>query len=123
MKHFFFALFFFVLPLSLLAQEKVEDKDTTKYGWTNSLIASLTLSQVSYTDWAAGGDNALAYNLLIDGKSVKEKQYTNWVTTYIFAYGQARLGNIGLRKTDDRIDLASVFAYKLSEHYDPYGSV
>jgi hypothetical protein len=110
-------------PLAVFAQEAKEDKDTLKYGWTNSLIANLTLSQVSYTNWAAGGDNALAYNLLIDGKSVNEKAKTNWATNYIFAYGQARLGSVGLRKTDDRIDLASVLAYKMSEHYDPYGSV
>jgi len=122
MKNILIAIILFTAPLSLFAQEKAEDKDTLKYGWTNSLIASLTLSQVSYTNWAAGGDNALAYNLLIDGKSVQEKPNTNWATTYIFAYGQARLGNIGLRKTDDRIDLASVFAYKMSEHYDPYAS-
>ena len=115
-------MIFLAAPISLLAQPKTDDKDTIKYGWTHSLVASLTLSQVSYTNWAAGGDNALAYNLLIDGKSVDENPNTNWATNYIFAFGEARLGNIGLRKTDDRIDLASVFAYKMSEHFDPYGS-
>lgn len=78
---------------------------------------------MSYTNWAAGGNDALAYNLLIDGKSFNEKTHTNWTTNYKFSFGQARLGNLGLRKTDDKIDLESILAYKMTEHFDPYTSV
>jgi hypothetical protein len=35
-------------------------------------------------------------------------------------FGQTRLGDQGLRKTDDIIDLASVFVYKLGVHINPY---
>jgi hypothetical protein len=115
-------LFAVTIPFAAFAQEKKEDKDTVKYGWTHSLISTLNLSQVSYTNWAAGGDNALAYNLLIDGRSFNEEEHTNWTTNYKFSYGQARLANLGMRKTDDKIDLESILAYKMSEHWDPYGS-
>lgn len=117
-----------LLVLSLIfytntfAQEAKEDNDTVKHGWTHSLISTLNLSQVSYTDWAAGGDDALAYNLLIDGRSYDEEIHTNWTTNYKFSFGEARLGNLGLRKTDDKIDIESILAYKVSEHYDPYAS-
>jgi hypothetical protein len=124
MKNILSAIIFIAitLPLSVSAQEKKEDKDTLKYGWTHSLISTLNLSQVSYTDWAAGGDNALAYDLLIDGTSYNEEAHTNWTTNYKFSFGEARLANLGLRKTDDKIDLESILAYKMSEHYDPYAS-
>src|SRR5579872_329109 len=111
------------IPFAAFAQEKKEDKDSVKYGWTHSLISTLNLSQVSYTDWAAGGANALAYNLLIDGRSFDEEVQTNWTTNYKFSYGEARLANLGLRKTDDKIDIESILAYKMSEHYDPFASV
>ncbi|MDP4218898.1 MAG: DUF3078 domain-containing protein [Bacteroidota bacterium] len=126
MKKYVVAAILFVaiaIPLDGFAQQKADDKDTIKHGWTHSLISTLNLSQVSYTNWAAGGANALAYNLLIDGRSIDEQVNTNWTTNYKFSYGQARLANLGLRKTDDKIDLESILAYKMSEHYDPYASV
>ncbi|MFI5263311.1 MAG: DUF3078 domain-containing protein [Candidatus Kapaibacterium sp.] len=112
-----------LLPLVASAQEKKEDKDTVKYGWTHSLVSTLNLSQISYTDWAAGGNNALAYNLLIDGRSIYTVAQASWTTNYKFSYGEARLGDLGLRKTDDKIDVESILAYPMSEHWDPYASV
>jgi hypothetical protein len=84
------------------------------------MVAGLTLTQVAFTDWAQGGDNALAYTFSSDGKSVDDEQVSNWTNTYKFAFGQARLGNQGLRKTDDVIDLSSVFTYKVGNYVNPY---
>ncbi len=119
-KNIFFLIFSIVFCSNSFAQD---DKDTLKHGWKHTLISTLNLSQVSYTDWAAGGDNALAYNLIIDGRSYNEEVLTNWTTNYKFSFGEARLANIGLRKTDDKIDIESILAYKMSEHFDPYASV
>ena len=91
-----------------------------EYGWKNALVAGLTLTQVSFTDWAQGGDNALAYGLTGDGKIADDELSTNWTTLYKLAFGQARLSNQGLRKTDDIIDLSSVFTYKLGTYINPY---
>jgi hypothetical protein len=43
-----------------------------------------------------------------------------WSNSYKFAFGQARLGSQGLRKTDDRIELESVLLYKAGLLVDPY---
>ncbi len=105
-------------PALALAQQ-----DTAKppvYGWTHSLVAALTATQVSYTDWSQGGENALAYGLTLDGKSVNDQQVINWSNDYKFAYGQTRLGDQGLRKTDDRIDISSVVTYKTGWVVNPY---
>ena len=93
-----------------------------EYGWKHSLVAGLTLTQVAFTDWAQGGENALAYTLSADGKSVDEEEISNWANTYKFAFGQVRLGGQGLRKADDIIDLATVYTYKLGTYVNPYVS-
>ncbi len=90
--------------------------------WKHTLVAGLTVTQVSYTDWAQGGENALAYSLSIDGKSVRDVTATNWSNSYKLAYGQTRLGSKGLRKTDDKIELESVLTYKVGTSINPYGS-
>jgi hypothetical protein len=92
------------------------------YGWSHGLLAGLSLTQASYTDWAAGGENSLAYTASLDGKSTQEREYTVWTNTYKLAFGQSRVGDQGLRKTDDRIDLESVLTYRMSEMWNPYAA-
>ena len=120
MKYFVLSLFV------LLSSVSFAQTDSTKapvYGWTHGMVAGLTLSQIAFTDWTQGGDNALSWALSIDGKSVNDQEKTNWSSTYKFAFGQARLGDAGLRKTEDKIELESVITYKLNEYVNPYGAV
>ncbi len=88
--------------------------------WKHSLVAGLTLTQVAFTDWAQGGENALAYSASADGKSIFDNSDANWTNAYRFAFGQARLGDQGLRKTDDIIDLSTVYTRKLNAYINPY---
>ncbi len=100
-------------------------QDTTKapvYGWQHSIVSALNLTQVAFTDWAAGGENALAWKLSLDGKSVQDMEKTNWANSYKFAFGQTRVGDQGIRKTDDEISLETVLTYKLETHVNPYAA-
>jgi len=105
--------------MDALAQETKEPPPQV-YGWKHGLVAGLTLTQVSYTDWAQGGENSLSYAATADGKSVNDQPSTSWTNEYKFAFGQSRLGQQGLRKTDDKIDLSTVFTYKLGGYIYPY---
>ena len=93
-----------------------------EYGWKHGLVSSLTLTQVAYTDWAQGGENALAYTISVDGKSIEDESSSNWSTLYKFTFGQTRLGIQGIRKTDDIIDLSTVYTYKLDSYVNPYAA-
>ncbi len=113
-----------LILLLAVSGQALAQKDTTApvYGWTHSLVSGVNLSQVSFTNWAPGGDNALSWTGTIDGKSTNDQERTNWANSYKFAYGQTRLGEQGLRKTDDKIDLESVLIYKLGTLVNPYVS-
>jgi hypothetical protein len=108
--------------VNVYAQEKSAPTSPadTVYGWKNSLVAGLTLTQVAYRDWVQGGDNALSWTFSADGQSTMDQPVTKWSSSYRFALGQARLGSQGLRKTDDRIELESVLLYKAGILVDPY---
>lgn len=96
--------------------------DSVVSPWTHTLVSGLTVTQVSYSDWVAGGENALAYTVTLDGKSVRDVSVTNWSNSYKIAYGQTRLGSKGLRKTEDKLELESVLTYKLGTLLNPYAS-
>ncbi len=91
--------------------------------WKHTLVAGFTATQVAYTDWVQGGNNALAWDATLDGKSVYELPTYVWTTTYDFGYGDTRLGTQGTRNTDDKIDIASEFKYKVGAYVNPYASV
>jgi len=104
------------LPLGVQAQQK----DSVVFGWSHSMVAGLTLTQIALTDWTQGGDNALALALSLDGKSTNEHPRTNWTSSYKFGFGQTRLATQGLRKTDDRIELESILTFKVGTYFNPY---
>jgi len=49
-------------------EEAAKGKDTAAvFGWKLASLAGLNLSQVSFKDWAAGGENSLAYGFWATG--------------------------------------------------------
>jgi hypothetical protein len=95
--------------------------DTTKHSpWTHTVVGSININEASYTNWTAGGENALAYAAILAGKSEDNPLSATWTNSYKLLFGQARLGDHGLRKTDDEISLESLFKYKLDSIVNPY---
>ena len=113
MKAIFYSLLF------LIATDAMAQTDTV---WKHNMIASLNLSEVNFTHWAAGGTNSLAYLAGINGKSVRDDATTTttWSNTYKLTYGQTKLEGQDIRKTDDEINLESMLIYKLGVHLNPY---
>ena len=105
-----------LLSFTMIANAQVAD---TSY-WKHTGVAGITATQVSYTDWAQGGENALAWTTTLEGKSAYEVESYSWTSTYNFAYGNTKLGSQGVRKTDDKIDIASEFKYILGVYINPY---
>lgn len=90
--------------------------------WKHTMIINANITQISFTDWAQGGENSLAYALFLEGKSTYAVDRIDWVNSYKFGYGQAKLGSQSIRKTDDKIDLESVLTYKMGTYINPYAS-
>jgi hypothetical protein len=86
------------------------------------MVTGINLTQVSYKDWVQGGQNALAYTLWLNGSSVQDMEKTNWSNSYKFAFGQTRLSDQGLRRTDDELFFESLLIYKLWTYINPYAS-
>ncbi len=97
--------------------------DSSKWGWKHSVVSGLTLTQVSFKDWAQGGEDALAWTIRLDGLSKLEDTSYVWGNTYKMSYGQAKIGSESMRKTEDRLEFESVFTYKLGTEINPYVGV
>lgn len=80
--------------------------------WKFSGTAALNLSQLSLTNWAAGGDNSISGNALLNLSADYSNGNLNWDNDAILGYGMIRQGNTPSRKSDDKLDLSSKFGYK-----------
>ncbi|MFT4601847.1 MAG: hypothetical protein ACI857_002030 [Arenicella sp.] len=97
-----------------------EKKIDTIQGWKKGGAFMLNFSQVSLTNWNAGGLNSFSLN----GTATLFANYTKgkgqWENTLDLGYGilrQGRKGNVAWLKTDDKIDLFSKFGRGASKSW------
>ena len=101
------------LSVSGIAQQS-NDADTL---WKYSGITSLNLSQLSLSNWAAGGDNSLSGNALVKLSADFDDGTLNWDNDLILGFGLIRTGSDPTRKSDDQIELSSKFGSKAGEKW------
>jgi hypothetical protein len=93
----------------------LDGRDTTY--WHGQGAFSVNASQVSLTNWAAGGENSVAGNLALTYSLDYERSRHLWMNRFEFGYGLSRTEHNGVRKTTDRIYLNSLYGYKIVEHW------
>jgi hypothetical protein len=113
MKKLILSITALVLVYASLAQE-VTREDTL---WKFTGIVSLNLSQLSLTNWSAGGENNIAANGLIKLSPDYDNDTISWDNDLTLGYGLVKQGNDPYRKSDDQIEVTSKFGYKASKHW------
>ena len=83
--------------------------------WDVGGTSRLNLSQVSLTNWSAGGQNSLSLNGLVSLHAHKTKGKGLWENFLELGYGIIKQGETSWIKTDDRIDFTSKYGHKASE--------
>ena len=97
----------------LHAQEPAGADTLWKYNGT----MSLNFSQLALSNWAAGGENSLAGNALVQLSGDYDNGKTVWDNDLVIGYGLIRQGDDPTRKSDDRIDLSSKFGQRATEKW------
>ncbi len=96
---------YLVLMLSLSGQAFAQ-QDTV---WRKSGLISLNFSQVSLSNWAAGGENSIAGNAIVNYFANYKRGKNVWDNNFALGYGVLMQGKDDVRKSDDKIDLSSKY--------------
>ena len=112
---------FFSLPVLAAPSDSVAMAADSSY-WQKVIIGNFNLTQNTFDNWIAGGDDAYAWqvNLIMDYTYKKEQ--ADWVNKGKLAYGQTKVNDNASRKSLDEIKLSSVFNYRIQFPLDPYVS-
>jgi hypothetical protein len=85
--------------------------------WKKGGVGNITFSQVSLTNWAAGGENSVAGNLLVSMfANYKHSKFT-WDNTLDFGYGLVKQNDRSARKSDDRLEFSSKYGHHAVKHW------
>ena len=106
-----FGLLFFVYQFGFSQIIKTELPDTISY-WAKENKVGLDISQITFVNWNAGGNNSISG--LVKGQFVRTytKDNINWKNELIMRYGINKQESQEVRKTDDQFLLNSTFGYK-----------
>lgn len=78
---------------------------------------TLLLSQSSFSNWSAGGTNALAVNAVFDYDFNYKRDKWSLDNKAILGYGSSKQNGLGWRKNDDRIILNSLLGYQAAKYW------
>lgn len=106
-----------VFTLNASTQEAtVPAADTTKT-WTIKGENAFLINQSSFSNWAAGGINSLAGNLIFNYDFNYKKDKWSWDNKVLAAYGQTFQKETDWRKNDDRFAINSLLGYQAAEKW------
>src|SRR5688572_17643454 len=96
-----------------------KEEDTLQRTWRKGGIYSLTISQGSLNNWAAGGDDfSLSLNSMLTAFAFYKKGKSSWDNTLDFNLGLVNTTSLGTRKNDDRIDILSKYGHAISSKWN-----
>lgn len=103
-----------VLCVMLVSTVITYGQTDTTY-WVKGVKGTFTFTQVSLTNWAAGGDNSVSLNGNFNIFADYVKGRATWDNSLELGYGLLNQGELGVRKSDDKIIFTTKYGYKIKK--------
>lgn len=111
MKHISLSLLMILFVSAIIAQDATE---TPKH-WKKAGDFSINFSQVSFSNWAAGGKNSVSGVALFNYSANYSKDRISWDNSLNIGYGLQKEEQRTLIKSEDKLELNSKVGYKMTE--------
>lgn len=106
-------LFGVLVSAQAFAQQDTTQTDTTY--WTKGGLSRVTFSNVSLSNWAAGGENSTSVASFLSVFADKKKARHKWQNSLDLAYGVLKQGSRPVQKSDDKINFVMRHGYLLND--------
>lgn len=104
-----------LLTLSLLIH--AQDTISADTLWKFTGVTSLNFSQLSLTNWAAGGSNSISGNALVKLSPDYDDGTVQWDNDLVLGFGLNKQGSDPTIKSDDQIELSSKLGYRAAKNW------
>ena len=90
--------------------------------WVPTMITSLNISQIAFSNWTQGGSNSLSWTVMVKAGYDFKGEKWSLQNHGSLQYGRTKLGNQGSITTDNEILLENVLTYNIGWVTDPFFS-
>jgi len=120
-------LLFSIIMISYFSYGQITDKEKdllaktadTLNGWKDGGTFTFNLSQLSLSNWAAGGENSLGFNALVNVFANLKHNNSEWDNTLDMGYGLIHQGSKEepYQKSNDNFEFNSKYGQKASKSW------
>ena len=114
----------FLILLSLLlsvgrvsAQTEAAPQEEAPKTWKFTGVSGLNLAQTSLTNWAAGGENSVAWNLYLNASANYKKGAWSWDNALVTDFGKTFTSTNKWLKSVDKLNLSTKVGRFVSKHW------
>ncbi|MEX2379319.1 MAG: DUF3078 domain-containing protein [Vicingaceae bacterium] len=93
-----------------------KETDTLPDGWRLGGVFGANFSQVSLSNWSAGGQSSISINSLLNVFAKYKKDKTTWDNYLDLGYGVVKQGDSDMIKSDDRIEFTSKYGRRAAKN-------
>jgi len=115
MKKFY--LLFFIFSVGFAVVNAQDDASSSK-DWKIKGINQLNFNQISFSNWQAGGTPSISLGALTKWYANYKKDKISWDNNINLLFGVYKEKGERLKKSDDLIDLNSIFGYKAAGKWE-----
>ena len=97
-------------------------QDTSKVVITSKANVGINISQISFTNWAQGGENSFTWTLLGNYSITTKSEKWTTKNTFKFAFGRTKLGTQDFRTNDNEFFIETLISKNVGWAVDPFFS-
>lgn len=86
--------------------------------WTKKTVSGLNLSQTSLTNWAAGGENSVSWNVYLNSTANYKDGAWSWDNALVADFGQTYTSSNKWQKSVDKLNLNTKAGYAIAKHWN-----
>lgn len=109
------------VALTAVFTASAQDENEKTSNWTFKNVGGINLSQTALSNWAAGGDNSVAWHIYLNANANYKKDRWTWDNALVTDFGQTYTSTNKWQKSLDKLNLTSKVGYGISKHW--YGAV
>lgn len=115
MKQQYYLLILLALFFISKVSAQTENADSIQQKWNLKGISGINLSQTAMSNWAAGGENAIASNIYLNGSLTYAQGNWLWANYLALDYGLSKTKSQGMRKSTDKINFSTQLGYSIGK--------
>lgn len=107
-----------ILSLLFFLYTQAQAQNSEQTVWTIKNVSGVNVTQTSLTNWAAGGENSVSWNVYLNSIANYKKGVWSWDNGLVADFGQTYTTSNKWQKSVDKLNLNTKVGYAFAKHWN-----